>query len=87
MTKEQYQRVREINARLKQLEQVEKEIHGTATHRLTYTYNRHRDRDDYAPCSDYIMSYIGTILDKHDKMIRAEIKAEIAALEQEIESL
>ena len=87
MTKEQYQRVCEINARLKQLEQVEKEIHGTATHRLTYTYNRHRDHDDYVPCSDYVMSYIGTILDKHDEMIRAEIKAEIAALEQEIEAL
>ncbi len=87
MTKEQYQRVCEINARLKQLEQVEKEIHGTATHRLTYTYSRHRDRDDCVPCSDYVMSYIETILDKHDEMIRAEIKAEIAALEQEIEAL
>lgn len=87
MTKEQYQRVCEINVRLKQLEQVEKEIHGTATHRLTYTYNRLRDCDDYIPCSDYIMNYIGTILDKHDEMIRAEIKAEIAALEREIEAL
>lgn len=87
MTKEQYQRACEINARLKQLEQVKKEIHGTATHRLTYTYNRHRDRDDYAPCSDYVMSYIGNLLDTHDKMIRAEIENEIASLEQEIETL
>lgn len=87
MTKEQYQRACEINTRLKQLEQVEKEIHGTATHRLTYTYSRHRDRDDYTPCNDCIMGYIGTILDKHDEMIRAEIKAEIASLKQEIETL
>ena len=87
MTKEQYQRACEINARLKQLEQVKKEIHGTATHRLTYTYNRRRDRDDYAPCSDYVMSYIGNLLDTHDKMIRAEIENEIASLEQEIETL
>lgn len=87
MTKEQYQRACEINARLKQLEQVEKEIQGTATHRLTYTYSRRKDRDDYVLCSDYVMSYIGAILDRHDEMIRAEIKAEIAALEQEIEAL
>lgn len=33
------------------------------------------------------MHYIGAILDKHDEMIRAEINAEIAALEQEIEAL
>lgn len=87
MTKEQYQRACEINERLQQLQQVKKEIHGTATHRLMYAYNRNVNRDDYIPCSDYVMSYIGTILDKHDEMIRAEIKAEIAALEQEIEAL
>lgn len=87
MTKEQYQRACEINERLKQLEQVEKEIQGTAAHRLTYTYSRYKDRDNYVPCGDYVMKYIGTILDKHDEMIRAEIKAEIVALEQEIEAL
>ena len=86
MTKEQYQRACEINARLKQLEQVKKEIHGTATKRLTYSYKRSTD-NAYSLCNTYIMSYIGTILDKHDEMIRAEINAEIAALEQEIESL
>ena len=85
MTKEQYQRACEINERLRQLGQVEKEIFGTATHRLTYS--RRKDHNDYALCNDYIMGYIGTILDKHDEMIRAEIKAEIAALEQEIEAL
>lgn len=87
MTKEQYQRVCEINARLKQLEQVEKEIHGTATHRLMYAYNRNINRDDYTPCNNYIMSYIDNLLDTHDKMIRAEIENEIASLEQEIETL
>lgn len=87
MTKEQYQRACEINERLKQLKQVEKEIRGTATHRLTYMYNMHKDSDDYAPCSDYVMCYIGNLLDTHDKMIRAEIENEIASLEQEIESL
>ena len=87
MTKEQYQRACEINERLKQLEQVKKEIRGTATHRLTYVYSRYKDRDDYVPCSNYVMSYIGNLLDKHDEIIRAEIEAEIAALEQEIESL
>lgn len=85
MTKEQYQRACEINVRLKQLEQVEKEIAETSKHRLTYS--RRKDHGGYDFCSNYIMTYIGTILDKHDEMIRAEIKAEIAALEQEIETL
>ena len=87
MTKEQYQRACEISERLKQLERVEKEIRGTVACRLTYMYSRRKDRDDYVPCSDYVMSYIGNLFDKHDEIIRAEIKAEIAALEQEIESL
>lgn len=86
MTKEQYQRACEINARLKQLEQVKKELHGTATKRLTYSY-KFSTSSDYSLCNPCIMHYIGAILDKHDEMIRAEINAEIAALEQEIERL
>ena len=87
MTKEQYQRACEINERLKPLKQVKEAIHGTATHRLMYVYNRNINRDDYTPCNNYIMSYIDNLLDTHDKMIRAEIENEIATLEQEIESL
>lgn len=87
MTKEQYQRACEINERLRQLNQVKKEIHGTATHRLTYTHNHNRPSDSYVPCNEYIMRYIGNLLDTHDKMIRAEIENEIASLEQEIEAL
>lgn len=79
MTKEQYQRACEINERLRQLQEVKKEICGETTHRLAYTYNN--------ICNDYIMSYIGALLDTHDKMIRAEIDNEIASLEQEIEAL
>ena len=86
MTKEQYQRACEINARLQQLQQVKKEIHGAATKLLTYTCKSNTS-SDYYPCSKYIMGYISNLLDKHDKMIRAEIDAEIAALEQEIEVL
>lgn len=85
MTKEQYQRACEINERLQQLQQVKKEIRGTAT-KLTYTY-RSNISSDYYPCSNYIMGYIGNLLDTHDKMIRAEIENEIASLEQEIKSL
>lgn len=87
MTKEQYKRACEINTRLKQLEQVQEEIRGAATHRLTYTHNHNRPSNEYVPCSDYVMSYIGRLLDKHAKIIRTEIRAEIAALEQEIEAL
>ena len=84
MTKEQYQRACEINARLQQLQQVKKEIHGTVTRCLTYTYNT---GDDYYPCNKYIMGFISNLLNTHDKMIRAEIENEIASLEQEIETL
>lgn len=86
MTKEQYQRACEINERLRQLQEVKKEIHGTATRRLTYT-RKHSTDSDYSPCNPYIMHYIRDLLDTHDKMIRAEIENEIASLEQEIESL
>ena len=87
MTKEQYQRACEINERLRQLQEVKKEIRGAATHRLTYAYNHDRPSREYVPCNPYIMRYIGDLLDTHDKMIRAEIENEIASLEQEIESL
>jgi len=86
MTKEQYKRACEINTRLKQLEQVQEEIRGAATKRLTYTCKRITD-SDYSPCNPHIMGYIDNLLDVHDKMIRAEIRNEIASLEREIESL
>lgn len=84
MTKEQYQRACEINERLKQLNQVKEVIHGTPTHRLSYLYSR---SNDYYPCNEHAMRYIGDLLDTHDKMIRAEIDNEIASLTQEIETL
>ena len=86
MTKEQYQRACEINERLRQLQEVKKEIHGTTTKRLTYSY-KYSTSSDYSLCNPYIMRYIGDLLDTHDKMIRAEIENEIASLEQEIETL
>ena len=86
MTKEQYQRACEINERLRQLQEVKKEISGTATRRLSYT-RKHSTNSDYSPCNNYIMHYISNLLDTHDKMIRAEIENEIESLEQEIETL
>ena len=86
MTKEQYQRACEINERLRQLQEVKKEISGAATRRLSYT-RKHSIDNDYSPCNDHIMRYISNLLDTHDKMIRAEIENEIASLEQEIERL
>lgn len=86
MTKEQYQRACEINERLRELQEVKKEIHGTTTKRLTYA-RKHSTNSDYSPCNEYIMRYIGNLLDKHDEIIRTEIENEIASLEQEIETL
>lgn len=86
MTKEQYQRACEINERLRQLQEVKKEIYGTATKRLTYSY-KYSTSSDCSLCNTFIMRYIGNLLDTHDKMIRAEIENEIASLEQEFEAL
>lgn len=84
MTKEQYERAIQINNRIHQLENVKEEIKPMSETRLTFSKD---SSSGYRLCNDYIMRYIGTILDKHDKMIREEIDQEIEKLEKEIEGL
>lgn len=82
MTQEQYNRAVWISERLKELEEVKKEINDTSKHLVTYC-----EQDNYKPCYRFTMKYISGILDRHDKMIREEIDAEIEKLKKEIEKL
>lgn len=81
MTQEQYNRAVEISKRLEELEEVNKEIECASQRRLCYI------RDSDHPCSEWKMRNIGSILDKHDLMIRDEINAEIESLKVEILTL
>lgn len=85
MTQEQYNRAVWISERLNELEKVKKEIANTSSHKLSYLYSR--GDGSHGICSEYIMNYIGIILDTHDQMIREEIDAEIEKLKKEIETL
>ena len=82
MTQEQYNRAVWISGRLKELEEVKEEIEDTSKHFLTYC-----KEDDDKPCYRWTLEYISNILDRHDKMIREEIDAEIEKLKKEIETL
>lgn len=81
MTQEQYNRAVFISYRLKELKDVKEEIAGTSSHLLTFC------RENYTPCAEWKMRKISSILDRHDKMIREEIDAEIENLKKEIEKL
>ena len=85
MTKEQYKRAVKINDRIRELNEVKREIKDKTEHRLSYL--RNRETGDWSPVSLYIMKNIGNILDKHDEMIRLEIDEEIDRLLAEINNL
>lgn len=82
MTQEQYNRAVDINKRLEELEIVKKELNIPSRFILTYC-----DTDDDEPCLRWTIAYIADILDRHDKIIREEIDAEIERLTKEIETL
>lgn len=83
MTDKQFERAVEISSRIKELEEVKKEISETEEHRLSYSYYS----SAWHLCPSWVMSQIGEILDKHDKMIRQEIDEEISTLKAEIKEL
>jgi len=83
MTDKQFERAVEISSRIKELEEVKKEISETEEHRLSYSYYS----SAWQLCPSWVMSQIGEILDKHDKMIRQEIDEEISTLKAEIKEL
>ena len=86
MTQEQYRRAVQINERLEQLARVKKEIEGTAKHRLWFA-EKSSCSSDYRLTAEWVMQYIGELLDKHDTAIRQEIDEEIERLKAEIETL
>ena len=83
MTQEQYKRAVEINKRLLELNGVLKELNYNGIS-LAYKYGNGRDS---GLCEEYRLRPISDILDRHDKMIREEIDAEIEKLKKEIEEL
>lgn len=86
MTEEQYKRAVEISNRLKDLNKVKDEIQITQEHKLSYLSKGTLGSSD-RPVADWIMRPIADILDKHDKMIRADIDEEIEKLKKEVEEL
>lgn len=87
MTDETYQKVCEINNRLKELYRVKEKIQDSKRNYLTYA-----EKSDYLGDRDYLyqsceMKGITTLLDKHDKMIRQEIDDEIDKLKKQIAEL
>lgn len=86
MTEKQYQRALQIGERLENLARVKKEIDDTTNHCLWYAEKSISGRD-YRLTSEWVMLYIGDLLDKHDLMIREEIKEEIERLKAEIKTL
>lgn len=81
MTEEQYKRAVEIHNRLCALNEVMKEISTSSTHKLTYVGSENRI------AAEWKMGHIGYLLDRHDLMIREEIKQEISNLMEEIKIL
>lgn len=81
MEKEKFERVIEINERLKDLHEVLGEISSYRDYRLSYV------NKDNKGCAEWRMKLICDLLDKHDYMIRAEIQNEIDNLHAEIETL
>ena len=81
MEKEKFERAIEINERLKELHDILGEISPNRDCRLSYFNNNNKG------CAEWKMKHIGDLLDKHDKMIRAEIQQEINSLHDEIETL
>ena len=86
MTEEQYKRAVQISNRIETLNNVKKEIEGTRDHRLWYA-EKSISSSDFRLCSEYRMSDISDILDKHDLMIRQEIDDMIEQLKAEIKTL
>lgn len=85
MTQEQFERAVTIWARLKDLEELKKEIAKKAEHRLTYCYRT--SGGDYREVNEWKLRCIDKYLDKYDIQIRKDIDDEIESLHKEIEEL
>lgn len=91
MTQEQFEKAIELNSKLNQLYNLQKEIKGITTHRLSYIEREDREIGIFGPdweiCNLNTLSIIEHILDKHDIQIRQEIEEEIDKVKREIEEL
>lgn len=85
MTQEQFERAVTISARLKDLEELKKEIANKDKHRLTYCYRT--SGGDYREINEWKLRCIDKYLDKYDIQIRKDIDDEINVLHKEVEEL
>lgn len=87
MTKEQYKKAIEISEKIKCLEEVQKEIeYPNYDYRLTYTERSQIGfNNDWKLCGN--IGFISDILDRHDKIIRQEIKDRIEEFNKQIEEI
>lgn len=81
MTQEQYRAAITVYLKKKQLEEVLHEIQPASDHMLSYVTKRNE------ACYKSTMRIISEILDRHDVMIRKEIRQEIESLEKSLENL
>lgn len=84
MTEEQFKKSIDISYRLETLKEIKYEISGDCV--LSYI-ERERKSSGHHMLNNFLIRKISNILDKHDKMIRAEIDEEIEKLKKEIEEL
>lgn len=87
MTEEQYKMAVQINNRIADLSKTLDHIKETRKHRLWYAYNSGEFGSEWRLTPEWVMRHISEILDKHDLMIRQEIKDEINKLKEEIKAL
>lgn len=85
MTEEQFKKACEIQDKLRSLNEIKHDVFGAKGARLSYVYIN--AVSDNAVHSKFALKPIAEILDKHDKMIRAEIDEEIRKLQEEIKTL
>lgn len=84
MTEEQFKKSIDIGYRLKTLKEIQHEISGDCV--LSYI-KRDSKSSGHHMLNNFLIGKISNILEKHDKMIRAEIDEEIEKLKKEIEKL
>lgn len=88
MTEEQYKRAVEIHATLDRLVEVREQLGDRDKSYLSYMVTDGIDYSSkYQLLDGKMRCCINDILERYDKMIRAEIEEEIAKLKKEIEEL
>ena len=84
MTKEEYDKETQIYDRIEELEQIQNKF-NKFNYKLWYIFEKFKG--SYGIGSQVTLFGISELVEKHDKMIRAEIEEEIEKLKKKIETL